>query len=111
MSKEKSVTFIIEGRGDMSVGIWPTSNEVTITIKDYDDDPDWFKEFVEAQRELLKEFFESDTRVGVMTKDEYEAMCKAEFEEEYRLDKMEEEITKEMEENMKIDDVEGRNDE
>lgn len=71
--------FIVDNRGDMSVGI--SGFQVEVEIKHLEGfEKDFVDEFVSETKSYLKDWFEMCTSCEVYTEEEYEAMCN--FEEE-----------------------------
>jgi len=68
------VKFVIEGRGDSSVGIPSSFGEVTMDIESMN----WNEEEIERTKALLKEWDDNDTTV--YTEKEYDDMIKQEEE-------------------------------
>lgn len=70
---EASIRFVLEDRGDMSVGIWPWFEIVTVTRSNSN-------EFTEDEIEELKKGLRDALCPdgGCVTEKEYEAACEAE---------------------------------
>jgi hypothetical protein len=64
----QQIKLFIDDRGDMSVGIFPEYEEVTISFKYGGIDEEWFKETAKALKETLQECY--DTR-RVFLEDEW----------------------------------------